>query len=235
MPFSECTGLKIHYEVRGVGVPLLLLNHIGASRLGWRDEFLAALAAHFTLILPDHRGTGHSDKPDTPYTLHDLALDTMGVLDTLGQQRVHLLGLSMGGAVAQEVVLLAPERVDHLVLVSTFCGARRSVPADPSVRQRFAGREGLSREERIKRVLPVYYSRAFIAAHEAWLVAFTIRGTQETPPHTLVRQTAAVQQFDAYDRLPAIRQPTLIIHGQRTPLSRVLMRRSWPSDCYTRG
>ena len=218
MPFSECTGLRMHYEVRGVGTPLLLLNHIGASRLGWHDEFLAALEAHFTLILSDHRGTGNSDKPDAPYTLHDLARDTVGILDTLKQQRVHLLGQSMGGAVAQEVVLLAPERVDHLVLVSTCCGARMSVPADPAVRQRFARREGLSREERIKRVLPVYYSQAFIATHEAWLVAFTIRGTQETPPHTLVRQTAAVQQFDSYDRLPAIQQPTLIIHGTADPI-----------------
>ena len=74
MPFSECTGLRMHYEVRGVGAPLLLLNHIGASRLGWHDEFLTALEAHFTLILPDHRGTGYSDKPDVPYTLHDLVL-----------------------------------------------------------------------------------------------------------------------------------------------------------------
>jgi pimeloyl-ACP methyl ester carboxylesterase len=218
MPFSECTGLRIHYEVRGVGAPLLLLNHIGASQLGWRDEFLAALEEHFTLILPDYRGTGHSDKPDVPYTLRDLAQDTVGILDTLRQQRVHLLGLSMGGAVAQELVLLAPERVDHLVLVGTFCGPRKSVPPDPAVRQRFAQRAGLPRQEQIKVVLPVYYSQAFIDSHEALLVALTARGTQETPPHTLVRQTEAVQQFDSYDRLAAIHQPTLVIHGTADPI-----------------
>jgi 3-oxoadipate enol-lactonase len=218
MPFSECRGLRIHYEVRGEGAPLLLLNHIGVSRLGWRDEFLAALEGHFTLILPDHRGTGHSDKPDAPYTLRDMAHDMVCLLDALGGPRVHLLGLSMGGAMAPELVLLAPERLDHLILVGTFCGPRHSVPPDPAVRQRFAQRAGLPPLEQIKVVLPVYYSQAFIDTHEALLVALTARGTHDTPPHTLVHQTAAVQQFDSYDRLADIRQPTLIIHGTADPI-----------------
>ncbi len=213
MLFSEGNELRLHYEVRGEGIPLLLLNHIGASRLGWREEFLAALEGDFTLILPDQRGTGRSDKPDVPYMLHDMARDMVGLLNTLEMSRVHLLGLSMGGAVAQELALLVPKRIDHLLLVATFCGPRRSVPRDPAVRQRVAHRAGLPREERIRVMLPVYYSQACIAAHEALLIALTERGMRETPPHTLVRQTEAVQQFDSYDRLAAMDQPTLVIHG----------------------
>jgi pimeloyl-ACP methyl ester carboxylesterase len=218
MPFSDLNGFRIHYETRGAGAPLLLLNHIGGSRLGWREEFLAGLEAHFSLILPDHRGTGDSDKPDVLYTLRDLAGDIVGLLDTLAHQRVHLLGLSMGGAVAQELALAAPQRIDHLILVATFCGPRKSVPPDPAVLERFAGREGLSRVEQIKAVLPIYYSRTFIDANETLLLELTARGTEGTPRHTLARQTEAVQQFDSYDALSTINHPTLVIHGTADPI-----------------
>jgi len=92
------------------------LNHVGVSALGWRPEFLQALERDFRLILPDHRGTGDSDKPETPYSLADMARDSLAVIDSVGVSQSHVLGLSMGGAIAQEMTIQRPERIAALVL-----------------------------------------------------------------------------------------------------------------------
>lgn len=213
MPYSEHEGIRIYFEERGQGSPLLLLNHIGASRLAWREEFLRALETSFRLLLPDQRGTGQSDKPDVPYSLRDMAGDTLSVLDTLAIPCTHLLGLSMGGAIAQELVLLAPDRIRGLVLIGTFCGPRKSVPAEPSVLTLFEPKPELSRREQIRHRLPAYYSRAFIETNEELLLTFIERGGADTPLYSLLRQNDAVQRFDSYDHLQRIASPTLVLHG----------------------
>jgi pimeloyl-ACP methyl ester carboxylesterase len=213
MRTSSRDGIGIAYEVRGDGPPLLLLNHLGASRLGWRDEFLDDLSRSFTLVLPDHRGTGASDKPRSAWSIRDLAFDNLGVLDALGVSRAHLLGLSMGGAIAQELILCAPERVDRLILVGTFCGWPHAVRPEPSVMELLQPGSDRSLAEQIRRSLPAYYSPGFIRRNEDYLVALTMRATRDTPPATLLRHSEAVDSFDTYDRLPGVRQPTLVLHG----------------------
>lgn len=208
----------IHYREAGNGPALLLLNHAAASGHGWRDEFLSELAETFRLLVLDHRGTGDSPKPDVAYLLSDLARDALEVLDRADVPRAHVVGLSMGGAVAQELTFAAPERVAGLVLVSTFCGPRKSVPPDPAVLALLEPVPGATRRAQIAAALPVYHSRAFIAGHEELLIALTDRGTRDTPRHTLIRQNEAIQQFDSYERLPEIRTPTLIIHGDADPI-----------------
>ena len=227
VPFA--TGdIRIHYETGGEGPPLLLLQHAGASRLGWSGEFLARLAGDFRLILGDSRGTGRSDKPDEPFTVLDMAGD--GVLDDLGVARAHLLGLSMGGAVAQELVLYAPERVERLVLVSTLAGWARAEQPPEWVRETWASDPALSPMERRRRLLAVNYSRAFWADHGEQVSKQMARATAGMPLHATVRQGEAISGFDTYDRLPHIPCSTLVVHGTEDVVvppqnGRVLARR----------
>src|SRR4051812_6158418 len=108
-------GVSIYYEVHGAGGdPLLLLMGLGVDAHGWEMQ-LAAMAERHRVVLVDNRGVGRSDKPRGPYTTALLAEDALGALDAAGVHRAHVVGLSMGGMIAQELALAHPDRVGALV------------------------------------------------------------------------------------------------------------------------
>ncbi|MEA2419085.1 MAG: hypothetical protein QOE60_1291, partial [Thermoleophilaceae bacterium] len=116
-------GSELHYERRGGGAPLLLIQGMGANATHWGEPFLSALERDFELILYDHRGIGRSAPlQGTDVTVAGLAADALGLLDALGVAAAHVLGISMGGMVAQELVLAHPEKVRRLVLGCTYAG-----------------------------------------------------------------------------------------------------------------
>jgi pimeloyl-ACP methyl ester carboxylesterase len=115
MAILKCNGRQIHYIARGSGPPLLLLNHSGASARGWREEFLSALDGQRFLVLPDNRGCGGSSDDDSSFGMRDLAEDMLAVVNAEGLEAFDLFGISMGGAIAQELALAAPGRVRRLV------------------------------------------------------------------------------------------------------------------------
>ncbi|HST28965.1 MAG TPA: alpha/beta hydrolase [Rudaea sp.] len=127
MPAREVNGASIYYECEGSGPPLLMIHGLGSSGDDWafqREEF----ARHFTLILPDLRGSGRSAKPPDPYSIAQFAVDLWALLDALGIESTHLLGFSLGGAVAQEMALAQPARVDKLVLCNALANYRTDTP-----------------------------------------------------------------------------------------------------------
>jgi pimeloyl-ACP methyl ester carboxylesterase len=127
MPVREVNGASIYYECEGGGPPLLMIHGLGSSGDDWafqREEF----ARHFTLILPDLRGSGRSAKPPGPYSIVQFAADLWGLLDALGIESTHLLGFSLGGAVAQEMALLQSARVRKLVLCNALANYRTDTP-----------------------------------------------------------------------------------------------------------
>jgi 3-oxoadipate enol-lactonase len=113
-------GVRVAYRLDGQpDMPVLLLsNSIGTDLHMW-DGQVAALTEHFRLLRYDARGHGASDVPNGPYSLDRLGRDVLELLDALGLSRVHVLGLSLGGIVAQWLAIHAPERVDRLVLSNT--------------------------------------------------------------------------------------------------------------------
>src|SRR5262249_14203973 len=111
--------LDIAYEVAGDGEPVLLLMGLGGERHGW-DLMRADLARGHRLILVDNRDAGESTRATGPYTIADMAGDALGVMDHLGIERFHVTGASMGGAIAQQLALVAPHRVATLGLVATW-------------------------------------------------------------------------------------------------------------------
>ncbi|HEX3182300.1 MAG TPA: alpha/beta hydrolase, partial [Beijerinckiaceae bacterium] len=122
-------GVKIAFNIQGNGPPLVLIMGYRLNSSAWPQDFLDSLARRFTVITPDNRGTGKSDKPLDGYAIANLARDVHGLLDALGIDRAHILGYSMGGAIAQEFVRQFPERVAGLVLCATMCGGRRAIYA----------------------------------------------------------------------------------------------------------
>lgn len=118
MPTTHNDGLDLAYDVSGEGPPLLIISGLSAERSFW--ALTRPLLAGFTLIAFDNRDIGKSARAKGPYTTADMARDALAVLDAAGIAKAHVLGHSLGGVIAQELALMAPERVDRLVLSNTF-------------------------------------------------------------------------------------------------------------------
>ena len=210
-------GLKLRYEIRGSGEPVALIMGFSGSGRGWGEAFLKLMEARFKIFVIDNRGTGESDKPDTEFTLGDMAADIAAVLDHAKTPRAHIFGISMGGMIAQEFALAYPERTRGLVLGCTNCGASHSVPADPAAIANLIPAPGIDPIEQARRAFSVACGKAFLnsaAGQEILSQAIAEMGNYPiTPMHTFMRQGQAIGSFDSFARLGQIKSPTLIIHG----------------------
>jgi len=124
MPFADIDGTSIYYEEHGQGDPLLCVMGLGADHLAWALQLEAFSAAHRAIVY-DNRDVGRSSRIDAPYELTDMAVDTLGLADHLELDSFHLVGVSMGGAIAQHVALAAPERIRSLTLAVTWAGGQQ--------------------------------------------------------------------------------------------------------------
>ena len=210
-------GLKLRYEIRGSGEPVALIMGFSGSSRGWGEAFLKLMEARFKIFVIDNRGTGESDKPDTEFTLGDMAADIAAVLDHAKTPRAHIFGISMGGMIAQEFALAYPDRTRGLVLGCTNCGASHSIPADPAAIANLIPAPGIDPIEQARRAFSVACGKAFLnsaAGQEILSEAIAEMGNYPiTPMHTFMRQGQAIGGFDSFARLGQIKSPTLIIHG----------------------
>ena len=117
--YSETLRGKIYYHERGKGTPLVLIMGFGADGSVW-EKHASVYEKHFRCIIPDNRGVGKSDQSPGPYSTAMMAADTIAVMDHAGVDKAHVAGISMGGAIAQELAIAYPDRVDRLLLVSTW-------------------------------------------------------------------------------------------------------------------
>lgn len=214
MPHLRLDDCSLHYAERGAGPPLLLLMGLGGSHRSWGEPFLRAVERRFTLYALDHRGTGSSTRGTGSYTIARLADDTAEALAALGIGRAHVLGLSMGGMVAQELALRHPSRVAGLVLASTTCGGVHAVWPSDEGRRRFA--DGLRSGDTL---WPLVVAEEFAAANRPFLarIAFDTL-TAGTTPSVFAEQARAIAGFSTWARLPQIAAPTLVLTGDRDRL-----------------
>lgn len=117
--YVESKGAKIFYHERGAGEPLVMIMGFGADGKVW-EKHVSIYEKHFRCILLDNRGVGLSDQPNGPYSTSMMADDTIAVMDHAGVSKAMLIGISMGGAIAQEIAINYPLRVKSLLLVSTW-------------------------------------------------------------------------------------------------------------------
>lgn len=202
-------GERLHYEVRGAGPPLLLVSGLNGVASFWAPH-VEPLAARFTVVLHDHRGTGRSSPSRIDYSVGQMADDLVQLMDHLGIARAHLIGHSTGGAIGQTLALDRPERIDRLVLSATWTAA------DAYFRRLFE-----VRGETLRASGPAAYVRAnalfmrpppWTRDHAAALGAEEEVATAGfPPPEVMLSRIAAILGFDRRAELGRIAAPTLVV------------------------
>lgn len=217
MAWIEANGIRIWCERAGTGSPLLVITGTGGDLRKAPNILASPLAKRFETVAYDQRGLGQTDKPDGPYSMADYAADAIGVMDALGWSAAHVVGISFGGMVAQEVAIRRPDRVSRLVLCCTSPGGEggASYPLHEL--------QDLEPEARARRMVAISDTRnddAWAAAHperHAMLVAMAMNEPYAHEPRFALGrrlQLEARSRHDTWDRLGDIRAPTLISAGR---------------------
>lgn len=206
-------AIAMHHEITGPddAPALLLLNSLGSTLAMW-DPQAPALAEHLRVIRCDTRGHGQSPVPPGPYAIDDLADDALALLDTIGVERAHVAGLSLGGMVAMRLAIRNPERVSRLALL---CTSAQLGPADAWVERAAAVRAGGSGA-----VADTVVSRWLTDAHRAAdpRTAAALRDMiAATPAEGYASCCDAIAVMDQRDGLSGIGAPTLVIAGTDDP------------------
>jgi len=143
----QVDGAQIVYRRIGIGRPLLVLNGFAATSADWDPSFIDGLASSNELILIDHRGIGNSTDDGKPFDIAQLADDAAHVIETLGFERISVLGWSMGGFIAQTLALRHPDRINKLILLSTDAGGTDADLASPAVWSQLIDTSGTAHEQ----------------------------------------------------------------------------------------
>lgn len=213
MPYADANGIRIYYESSGKGHPVILIGGLGSQSSSWAAQ-VPLYSRHFRVVVFDNRGAGRSDKPEGPYSIEQMAVDTAMLMEALGIDAAHVVGKSMGGMIAQHLAARYPEKVTKLVLACT--SARRDEVGDEILR--------LGREMAVKMGMKAVwmsalfwgYSREYIernlgAIREA---LGTVDESQESVRGYLF-QNMACQMHNATDVVSSIVAPTLVMLGRR--------------------
>jgi pimeloyl-ACP methyl ester carboxylesterase len=214
VPIARTPNVELSYERRGAGAPLLLIMGMSGTRLHWGESFLCELERSFDVIAYDHRGVGDSSRVEAPFTIAELADDAAGLLAEVGWESAHVVGISMGGMVAQELALRHPDRLRTLTLGCTYAGGASQRVTEPAVVAELmqSWRSG-DREQAIRTGFAVNVSQPYAADPEHY-AAFR-RTALATPVAVAVimEQMRAISSHDTSARLGSIAAPTLVVHG----------------------
>lgn len=210
--------IDVYHEIHGSGPRVLLINGTGADLRTDPNRDRHPLTKRFEVLMFDQRGLGQTSKPDRAYTMADYADDAAGLLDAVGWDRAHVVGISFGGMVAQHLTLRHPDRVDRLVLACTSAGGAGGASFD------LLAVHDLSPEERVDVLLPIMDTRNDPSTDPPtyaplWdVIAPVMRKVPaEADPASLAgarRQLEARADHDTWDRLGAITRPTFVIGGR---------------------
>ena len=214
MPIAEVNGQRLYHELHGEGEPLLAVMGLGGDHTAWILQVPVWSERH-RLVVFDNRDVGQSSQASGPYEVRDMASDALALADELGLDSFHLVGVSLGGAIAQELALAAPERVRTLTLAVTYgatggFGAQRSRVLASLVRK-------LSREEFADLLMMLVHSeRVFDHPEFAEAVRTAIlENPHPQPIEAWVRQLEASGRHDALDRLGSLAMPLHVIGARR--------------------
>lgn len=213
---ARVNGIEIAYDRAGSGEPVLLVMGWATTRLGWVNQ-MPVLAERYDVACFDNRGIGESEAPYEPWTMDTMVADTVGVMDLLGFERVHLAGISMGGMISQEVALRYPERVRSLTLISTQHGGPEHVPPSEAALAAFSSLEG-DPAARVEKLIRITFGRRFQEERPDYVeAAINFAVARPAPLHSVVHQLSAVMQWSlaggSADRLGRIAAPALVLHG----------------------
>ncbi len=225
MATAKIGSLELYFEEHGTGFPFLLIMGLGADSTAWMLQ-IPDFAKRYRTISFDNRGVGRSSKPAGPYTIHEMADDAVGLLDHLGIERSHVLGVSMGGMIAQELALRHPNRIRGLILACTF-----PEPDEETERGRrlYVSQLGgsITSEDELKidvsaldplaffqMLMPKVFNQAFLERELPKLMQLFGGALQwGFSMEAILAQVGAVMSHKTTDRLHRITAPTLVITG----------------------
>lgn len=214
MALAKAGEIELSYDRAGDGPPLLLIMGMSGTKHHWGASLLEQLHRDFDTIVYDHRDVGDSTRTGQPFTIADLAEDAAGLLGALDIDSAHVMGISMGGMIAQELVLAHADRLRSLTLGCTYCGGEGGQLTSESVMRKLA--EAMTsgdRERAIRASWEVNVSPSFAANEEAW-VRFRATGMRYgLAVEVIMRQMQAIAGHDTSARLSQVRVPTQVVHG----------------------
>jgi 3-oxoadipate enol-lactonase len=211
MPAVHANGVDIHYRVSGdAAETVLLVNGVGDDLAGWAMQIDPLLAAGLRVVTFDNRGVGGSSSPSGPYSSGEMAADTKALADAIGLTGFHLVGVSLGGLIAQEYALSYPDDLRSAVFANTYAKPDAYTRAAFDAWGRIAEAGGMPLM--MRQQAPWVFSPAFYESHPDRLA--TILGEMEQSPQpaaAFAAQIAALLTHDSTDRLGALRTPALVI------------------------
>ena len=218
MPTAKVGNHSLYYEMIGQGHPLVMIRGVGSNVDHWYDQ-VPALSQRFQLLVFDNRGIARSSEPGGPFSTRDMAADTIALMDTVGIEKAHVLGYSMGGMVAQEMALNFPKKVAGLILVATDCGISLRIKAQPDATRLFSEMIRLGTNEAKLAAAGCLFAKQTFEKKPEVIERYT-EVSQRFPASQkmLAKQWAAVTQHDACSRLAHIPSPTLAITGSEDVL-----------------
>lgn len=222
MPGANVNGTNIYYEVHGWGQPLIMIMGFGGGLRGWFFQ-TRAFKKHYKVIIFDNRGIGKSAKATEPYTVSTMAADALGLMDHLGIDKAHVLGMSLGSLVAQEIAIEHPERVSKLILACASIGEAQENDMHERMVKAFKVKEGpdgvdLSSVDFVEAMDTVialsfnkrFYRVLFTPVSKVYMKLVGVEGH--------LRQIEAVQGYKTVDRLHRVTAPTLVMTGSEDKL-----------------
>lgn len=217
MPLAQIGRYEINYIDEGDGVPVVLIHGLAGDLSAWKPQ-VGALRGRHRVIAFDNRGAGRSTQVDEPVTTADLARDTIALMETLGIGQAHIVGRSMGGAIAQIIALERPDLVRSLVLCASFA------KLDPlgervltNMREVLEWRN--SWQDHAHHSIQNFVGSAFFNRERDQVAAIeNLIGGETRLPACYIRQNWACLEHDTLGRLGEISCPTLIMGGAQDPI-----------------
>jgi pimeloyl-ACP methyl ester carboxylesterase len=214
MPVARTPSVELSYARRGAGAPLLLIMGMSGSQLHWGEPFLSELEGSFDVLAYDHRGVGDSSRVQAPFTIADLADDAAALIEAVGWDSAHVAGISMGGMVAQELVLRHPGRVRTLMLGCTYAGGPGQRVTEPEVvGELMQSWSTGDREEAIRVGFAVNVSERYASDPEHYAAFRATALARPVAVPVIMEQMRAIAGHDTSARLGQIAAPTLVVHG----------------------
>lgn len=234
MSFANINGLKLSYRIYGAGFPVIFIHGYGAKKEIWKPQ-VVDISKKLQTITFDLRGTGESDRPNIPYTMKMLAEDVKGLMDFIGVEKIHLIGRSFGGMIAQHFVLQYPEKVEKLVLIATNFGRTDPEWVEIPKKGRLEEIETIKHDppkafkQKSRWVFHVKFRKEMEAnPSKKFFNIFSmedlIRESTINPsgPQDVINQAEAMKTHYTLERLHEIKNETLLIaasHDRQTPVS----------------
>ncbi|HWM54320.1 MAG TPA: alpha/beta hydrolase [Solirubrobacterales bacterium] len=214
MPAVDIGGTELYYERSGEGEPLLLIQGMSATHMAWGRPFLDELERSFECTVFDNRGMGLSGRAELPFTTADMAADTAALLDALDVETAHVVGISMGGMIAQELALAHPERIRTLTIGASYCGGPQGSLMAPEDLQLLGTAYASGEPEQVMRAMWEINLSPGFREDDSRFAAFVEMGSALPAPQPVVlQQMRACAEHDTHERLSQISLPTMVIHG----------------------